>query len=351
MKSLTITILLFLTVRIAMGQETLSGSIEVGHLHSPLLENPAGENPTRRVSVYLPPDYDKSTENFPVIYYLHGFTWSDSLQMAVDRFDLLMDKAIQTGMIKPVIVVMPDHHTLYRGSFYTNSEWTGRWADFTAIDLVAYIDEKYRTIADKEGRGIAGHSMGGYGAIKIGMQFPEVFSSVYALSPAALGLSEELGVKGSAYKRIGELDSREQLVTGYAEFYANGLVALGQAFSPNPNSPPFFADYPYTYVGDSLIVNHQTLQLWKENLPIDMIDDYLENLNKLKALKFDWGRNDENLHIPETCRIFSQKLENHGIDHYAEEYLGNHGNKLWTDDGRAMNDMLPFFNTFLVFED
>ncbi len=147
------------------------------------------------------------------------------------------------------------------------------------------------------------------------------------------------------------MDSREQLVTGYNEIYANALVALGRAISPNANAAPFFADIPYSYIGDSLIINHQILNLWKKNLPVDMIDDYLENLNMLNALKLDWGRNEENLHIPETCRIFSQKLENHGIHHYAEEYIGTHTDKIWTDDGRVMNDMLPFFDTFLKFKD
>jgi hypothetical protein len=47
---------------------------------------------------------------------------------------------------------------------------------------------------------------------------------------------------------------------------------------------------------------------------------------------------------------FSHKLESLGIEHYAEEYIGTHSNKLWTDDGRALNVMLPFFNRYLVFE-
>ena len=81
-----------------------------------------------------------------------------------------------------------------------------------------------------------------------------------------------------------------------------------------------------------------------------MVDGHIDNLRKLKALKLDWGRNEGNLHIPVTCKIFSQKLENLGIDHYAEEYIGDHGNKLWTDDGRALNDMLPFFDRYLEFE-
>ena len=82
----------------------------------------------------------------------------------------------------------------------------------------------------------------------------------------------------------------------------------------------------------------------------EMADVYVDNLKKLKVLKLDWGRNEEHPHVPVNCRTFSQKLENLGVNHYAEEYIGTHGNKIYTDDGRALNDMLPFFDTYLKFE-
>jgi S-formylglutathione hydrolase FrmB len=283
------------------------------------------------------------------LFLLRGFTWSDSLQIARSHFDKLLDKAIVTGKIKPVIVVMPNQYTLYRGSFYTNSTLTGNWADFTAKDLVTYVDQHYRTIPDRESRGITGHSMGGYGAIKLGMLFPDVFASVYALSPGVLGLAKEFGPTGIGYERAAKIETREELFA-WKEFEANVVVAMGRAYSPNPNKPPFYADLPFTYVGDSLIINYKVLELWNKNMPIEMADNYVSNLKKLKALKLDWGRNEDFHFLPITCRIFSQKLENLGINHYAEEYIGTHRNKLWTDDGRALNDMLPFFNTYLKFE-
>ena len=349
MKRLSLLFALVLIGNIGMGQHP-AGKVVVDRLYSAALENNGGENPTRRVTVYLPAGYESSDDRYPVIYYLHGFTWSDSLQIVRTHFDKLLDKAIATGKIKPVIVVMPNQYTLYRGSFYTNSSLTGNWADFTAMDLVAYTDKNYRTIPEKESRGIAGHSMGGFGAIKMGMLFPDVFSSVYALSPAMLGLYKDYGAKSEAFKRVQQIKTREELITGWNEFPANAMVALGRAFSPNPNNPPFYADLPFTYIGDSLIINYQVLELWNKNMPIEMVDDYVDNLRKLKAIKLDWGRNEPFHYLPMSCKILSQKLENLGIEHYAEEYIGNHGNKLWTDDGRALNDMLPFFDTYLKFE-
>ena len=348
MKKLLLTVLFSAIINLGQGQET-KGKVIVDHLYSANLENPGGENPTRRVTVYLPPGYDKSEKRFPVIYYLHGFTWNDSLAIAVNKFDKLLDKAIATKKIEPVIVVMPDQYTLYRGSWYTNSTLTGKWADFTGKDLVAFIDKKFRTIPNSESRGIAGHSMGGQGAIRMGMLFPDVFSSVYALSPATLGIAKEFGIKGAAYKRIHEIQTREELVTGYGEFRPNVVVAVGRAYTPNPDKPPFYADLPFTYEGDSLIINEDVLEIWQKKSIIGMVDNYVDQLKSLKALKLDWGRNEEHPHVPITCRIFSQKLENLGVNHYAEEYIGDHGNKLWTDDGRALNDMLPFFDTYLKF--
>jgi predicted alpha/beta superfamily hydrolase len=348
MKNILLLLLFFQIVCFGQGQ-SLTGEIIVDKINSLALQNSGGENPTRRVTIYLPPGYDGTGQRYPVIYYLHGFTWSDSLQIASSHFDKLLDKAIATGKIRPVIVVMPNQYSLYRGSFYTNSTLTGNWADFTAQDLVAFIDKNYRTIPEKESRGITGHSMGGYGAIKLGMLFPDVFSSVYALSPGLLGLAKEYGAKGKAYHRIKNIKTREELVTGKKEFESNVVIALGRAFSPNPNNPPFYADLPFSYIGDSLITNYKVLALWHKNLPIEMSNSYVKNLKKLKAIKLDWGRNDGLRHIPVTCRIFSQKLENLGVKHYAEEYIGTHGNKIWTDDGRALNEMLPFFDTYLNF--
>ncbi len=351
MKSIMLVIFILLATNISVAQYP-NGKVVHEKLYSELLENPGGENPTRRVTVYLPPGYEKSEKRYPVIYYLHGFAWNDSLTFAVDKFDRLLDKAIATKKIEPVIVVIPDQYTLYRGSFYTNSTLTGKWADFTGKDLITFVDKNYRTIRNRESRGVAGHSMGGQGAIKMGMLFPEVFSSVYAMSPGHLGtLTEEFGIRGNVHNRINEISSREQLTTGYAEFVPNVLVSMGRTYSPNLDNPPYYMDFPYEYIDDSLTINYDVIKKWKKKSAIGMVNDHIDDLKKLKALKLDWGRNEDNNLIPNTNLEFSKKLENLGINHYAEIYIGDHTNKIWTDDGRALNDMLPFFNTYLKFDE
>ena len=349
MKSFLLFPCLLLIVYAVQGQ-ILSGRVIYDQLYSQALENTGGEDPTRSVSIYLPPGYENTKDKYPVIYYLHGITQRDRRLITKRGVDKLLDKAIATGKIKPVILVISDQFTLYRGSFYTNSSLTGNWSDFTAKDLVTYMDKNYRTIPARESRGIAGHSMGGHGAIKLGMLFPDVFSSVYALSPYVLDLEMDYSAEGDAFKLAQKIKSRDTLIAGFKYLNANAVIAAGRAFSPNSNKAPFFADLPYSYHGDSLIVNYKVLDLWKKNLPNVMINDYADNLRKLKAIKLDWGIDDAFTHIPPTSRKFSQKLEELDINHFAEEYNGAHMDKVYNENGRFLNEMLPFFNTYLKFK-
>src|ERR1700683_3048049 len=97
-----------------------------------------------------------------------------------------IDAALAAGSAREMIVVMPSAYTVYMGSMYSNSVATGNWEQFLTGDLVSYIDSRYRTIADRMSRGLAGHSMGGYGTVRLGMKYPEVYSSIYAMSSCCL---------------------------------------------------------------------------------------------------------------------------------------------------------------------
>src|SRR5215475_13711313 len=81
---------------------------------------------------------------------------------------------------------MPNAYTVYQGSMYSNSVTTGDWEAYLTKDLVEYIDSHYRTIPGPASRGLAGHSMGGYGTIRLVMKYPGVFSSIYVLSGCCL---------------------------------------------------------------------------------------------------------------------------------------------------------------------
>ena len=177
------------------------------------------------------------------------------------------------------------------------------------------------------------------------MLYPDVFSCMYALSPGLLAFVKEFGPNGNSFKELGRIKTHEELKKTY---YPRVLAAVARAWSPNPSHPPFYCDLPFTYNGDSMLVNNAVLDKWNQNMPVYMVDQYADNLRKLKAIKLDWGRNDAS-RFPIQCGMLSQKLENLGIAHFAEEYIGDHVNKIWTTDGRLLNDLLPFFNDYLEF--
>ena len=320
-------------------------------LHSRLLEKTVtGESADRNAAVYLPPSYDKKiSERYPVIYLLHGIgdneeewtsNWSGNKE-GYGTIPELMDKGISEGRFGEMIVVMPDERTKAFGSFYVNSSVTGNWEDFTARELVDFIDKKYRTIPEARSRGIAGHSMGGYGAITLGMKHPDVFSVVYGLNPAALGWSKDLTIDNPAFRNVLTGKSLDELLQ--KGIYSVAVVTVAQAFSPNPNRPPFFADFPFADAGGKLQPAEPAFSLWQENFPVNMVKKYRANLAKLRGLRFDSGYEDEYLFIPPNCRALSAELTGNGIEHIFEEYNGDHRNRLHGRTGRIYTQVLPYF--------
>ena len=169
-----------------------------------LANNVTGDSPDRAVSVYLPPTYQTAKAKlYPVVYLLHGIGDTDAEFTSAwtgntedwGTIQGLMNHGIREGLFGEMIIVIPDERTKMGGSFYTNSLSTGNWEDFTVRELVSFIDRKCRTLARRESRGIAGHSMGGYGAVKLGMKHPEIL--------AVLGLEADVSFENPAFASLG----------------------------------------------------------------------------------------------------------------------------------------------------
>jgi S-formylglutathione hydrolase len=311
-----------------------------------------GESADRSVSIYLPPSYDTSpNKRYPVVYLLHGITdtddaWINPWKKDSDPWQTVqgvMNRGIVEKRFGEMIIVMPNELTNWGGSFYTNSTATGNWEDFTVKDLVTYIDGKYRTLARPSSRGIAGHSMGGYGAIKLGMKHPEVYSVVYGMNPAVLDWGRDLTVDNPAFRFLvtNKVASPEDAVKG--GLYALGAIVVAQAFSPNPNRPPLFIDLPFAMVDGKVQPAEPAFSKWQENMPVHMVEKYAANLRKLRGFRFDSGYEDEFTHIPPTARALSAALTARGIDHVFEEYNGDHRNRMMGRTGRLANEVLPYF--------
>lgn len=184
--------------KLALAFALLAGAAQAGSLqritiHGKHLEhNREGDSADREVSIYLPDLYAvDSTLRFPVLYLLHGTPLTDLYWtggktglrgVAPANVPAAMDRAIAGGAAKPMIIVMPNAYSKHHGNMYNGFAPADAWTDYIAQDLVEYIDSHYRTLADRASRGLAGHSMGAYGAVKIGTLHPEVFSSLYIMS-------------------------------------------------------------------------------------------------------------------------------------------------------------------------
>jgi S-formylglutathione hydrolase len=324
------------------GSDRIRGVHERIRVHGPSLEgNLEGDSPDRDVSVYLPASYaTDSDRRYPVVYLLHGYTdsdhrWYGMVQHFID-VPSVADDAFRSANARDMIIVTPNAYTTYKGSMYSNSVTTGDWETYVSEDLVAYIDGHYRTIADRESRGLAGHSMGGYGAIRIGMKRPDVFSSVYAQSPCCMGGS--VSADNPAFARIAAIDSTEQVEA--LDFGTSATLASAAAWSPNPENPPFFLDLP---VEDGEL-RPDVVARWAANDPLAMIDQYVSNLKKLTAFAVDAGDMDGGITV--TSGTISRRLTAYGIEHDFEIYGGTHVSGIAE---RLATHVLPFFTQHLKF--
>lgn len=333
------------------------GRLVVDQVDSESLRNTlTGESSIRKVAVYLPPSYEIKTErHYPVLYLLHGiggthrdWTGSGAKRDNWRTIQDVLNQEIAAGRIEEMIVVAPDQRTRGGGSFYTNSAATGNWEDFTVVDLVAHVDASYRTLDHAASRGIAGHSMGGYGAIMLGMKHPGVFQVVYAMNPALLGWAGDITADNRAYERAavatpGSLDPKR-------DFYVPSLLCVAQAFSPNADRPPFFADLPFEIREGQLQKASAAHERWTQAMPLYLAEEYRDNLGELEALRFDAATYDLYTHITPTSRALSEKLTRLAVPHTFEEYNGDHRNRLWGRDGRIATVVLPYFSRELAFE-
>jgi S-formylglutathione hydrolase len=322
------------------GSATRHGSVEHIKVHGQSLEgNLEGDSADRDVSVYLPPSYGtEPSRHYPVVYLLHGFTDKDSDWFGNTKHFVsgsrAADQAFASGT-REMIVVMPNAYTRYFGSMYSNSVTTGDWESFIAHDLVAYIDSHYRTIPNRMSRGLAGHSMGGYGAIRLGMKHPEVFSSIYALS--ACCLTPATNLSDPARAKLGELRTDEEL--SKADFFTKASFASAAAWSPDPKNPPRYLDLPWQNGAFQPLVEEK----WAANAPSLIIDQYVPSLKSLHAIALDVGTKD---FLAGSVEAFEKILTAYGIRHTFETYEGDHLNRI---EERVETKVLPFFATNLSF--
>ncbi len=306
--------------------------------------NLSGDSAVRDVAVYLPPSYvDEPGRRYPVVYMLHGFT--DSMEKWWIKPDhwinlpTVLDKATARDDTREVIVVMPNAFTRFYGSFYSSSVTTGDWETYVSEELVAYVDSHYRTIAEVSSRGLAGHSMGGYGTMRIGMKRPDVFSSLYLLSPCCLSprFISRLGGDGPPAWELIKTDED----FAKAPFGVKAVFSSAVVWAPNPKNPPFYFDLP-TKDGEP---QPSVAAKVAANSVLAQIDQFIGNVRHLQAIAFDAG--DQDRAIAATIQTLDGVLDDYDIEHEFAIYEGNHINRVAE---RIETKTMPFFSKNLKFD-
>jgi len=321
------------------------GRVERIKVHGKSLEgNLSGDAPDRDVSIFLPPSYQsEKNRRYPVVYMLHGFTDDDARWFGFTKhwinFPEVIDKALAGGETREMIVVMPNAFTRFKGSMYSNSVTVGDWESFITKDLISYIDAHYLTLPQAASRGLAGHSMGGYGTMRLGMKTADVYSSIYALSPCCMDPSRPNPEMKDLAKKLEAIKTDEEVKT--LSFIPLTILARAAAWSPNPKNPPFFIDLP---LRDGEVVP-EILARQNANTTLVAIHQHIPNLRLLKAIGIDAGTKDAS--ISAATSELDKVLTDYGIAHFYESYDGDHLNRIAE---RLQTKTLPFFSQNLAFE-
>jgi enterochelin esterase family protein len=311
------------------------GRVEVVEFESPVLRgNPAGDPHVRRVPVYLPPSYDAETgRRYPVVFVLTGFTgrgrmllndnpWSPSLD---DRLDTL----IAAGCPE-LIVVMPDCFTRFGGSQYMDSAATGRYETHVVGELVPWVDGRYRTLAQREHRAVAGKSSGGYGALHLGMRHPEMFGAIachsgdmlfeYCYQPDFPKACSVLQEAGGVRKFLEAFEAKMQ--KGKDEFLALNILGMAACYSPEAGAE-LGVGLPFDLATG--MPRDDVWRRWLEHDPLRRLATQGDALRSLRLLWIDCGKRDE-FHLHHGARAFARELTRLGIAHVHEEFDDGHMN-------------------------
>ncbi len=329
-----------------------AGTVTIESITSDALRgNPLGDPYVRRVPVYLPPGYETGRARYPVVFVLTGFTgrgmmllndapWDETLPQRMDRL-------IAEGKVQPMILVMPDCFTRIGGSQYLNSSAVGNYEDHVVKELVALIDQKYRTMADRDHRALVGKSSGGYGSVILAMRHPDVFGLMashsgdmyfeYCYKPDivhAIGALRKLGGLDKFWNEIPTIRPRGKDFND-----AINVIAMAACYSPNPHAPHGF-DLPFDSETGEL--REEVWNRWLDWDPVGLVDKHLDALRSLRLIYLDAGLRDE-FNLQYGARVFVQRLNARGVQYIHEEFEDGHFGIQYRYDVslKALSDALP----------
>ena len=236
----------------------------------------------RKFAIYLPPDYESSERSYPVLYLLHGGGDDQTGWVQFGEVLHIADKAINSGLATPMIIVMPDAMSGKRGYFnYPDGQW--RYEDFFFDEFIPYVEKTYRIKGEKRYRAVSGLSMGGGGTFMYALHHPELFSSACPLSASCGPLSMD-DMKSYAERR-GMQDLKELELEAYFKTHS-ALYLIENMPEDSIDNIRWYIDCgddDFLYEGNSLVhiamrkkeIPHEfrtrdgghTWTYWRESLP------------------------------------------------------------------------------------
>jgi Putative esterase len=300
----------------------LAGRLDRDVIASELLrDNVLGDPAERPIWVYTPPGYDDSTDRWPTVYVIQGYTgnvtmWANRMpyrQPFIETADVLF----ASGEAPGCIVVYVDAWTAYGGSQYVDSPGTGRYHSYLCDEVVAWVDARYRTIADRDSRAIAGKSSGGFGAMITPMLRPDLFGALATHAGDTLYELCYVHDFGPAVRALRAYDG--DIMAWWDDFRSRpsftqdgdgtllGLLGCSAAFSADPDGTPVLPFDPLT-----ARIRDAVWQRWLDWDPVRMAPKFADALRSMNSIWIDAGNRDDYF-LDLGATAFRAELERIGV--------------------------------------
>lgn len=315
--------------------------LSLPHRSRVLRGNPWGDPVERALHVYLPPAYDESGTALVALWDLAAFANSGpghlNWRHRGENLPQRLDRLIGEGALPPVVVAMPDCFTSLGGNQYLNSPAVGAYADYLVLELVPFLSEHVNVVSSREGRGVFGKSSGGYGALRLAMDFPDSWGAVAAHAgdigfelvylpefPAAARTLRACA--GGIHGFLEQFWSRRE--PGDADYSTLLTVAMAASYDPDPGQPERIR-LPFDL--ETCELDPERWGQWLRQDPLNRVAEHAKALRGLCALYIDVGDRDE-YNIQFGTRRFARALEMLGIRHHFVEFEGAHSGLDWRLD-------------------
>lgn len=325
--------------------------VRLDHQSNVLCENPWNDPSDRPVHVYLPPGYSEGAEPYVALWDLAAYTnsgpghlnWRNHGENLPDR----LDRLIGQGKMPAVVVVLPDCYTTLGGNQYVNSAAVGRYADYLVLELVPFVASHFNVCDNRDGRGLFGHSSGGFGALHHVVHFSDTWG---AAASHAGDVGFELVYRplfaevctalatfgGDPLAFISTFWSKNKPSSG--DYTTLMILAMAASYDPDPENPRRIR-LPFDL--RTCALDMERWERWLSFDPLNQVAEGVDALSRLHGLYIDAGSYDQ-YHVQYGSRVLADKLRQLGVEINYQEFEGNHSAMDW-----RMDISLPYLATAL----